>query len=279
MDRWLDEVHPSGSRFGLRVRQVLYEGRSAFQDITVVETEALGRALMLDGLWMAAEGDERVYHEMLVHPALTTARAIERVLVVGGGDGGTVREVLRHPEVRVVDMVEIDRQVVDVCREHLPSIGTAWEDPRLRIHFADGLEWVRRAPADAYDVVLVDGSDPVGPAKGLYDAAFHADCARILRPGGVLATQGESPRLQRDVHVALVRTLRAHFRRVHPYYAAVSIYPGGAWSWVWASQDRLPLEPDEARARLVEESSWYYHREIHRAAFAVPLHLRRILGP
>lgn len=274
-EQWYDEVYEGSMRFGLRVKQVLFEQQSDFQKVSIVESETLGRALMLDGLWMTAEGDEATYHEMLVHPALTTAPRIKRVLIIGGGDGGTAREVLRYPEVEHVDMVEIDGMVVDSCKQFLGTIGTAWEDPRLNVVIGDGVAWAREADVAPYDVILVDGSDPVGPAVGLFDDAFYAGCRRLLAADGVLATQCESPRFQRQVHVDMVLALRRAFGKAYPYYGPVGIYPGGAWSWAYASSVVDPMAFDPARVARVEGYADYYNRDIHRGAFAVPNALRR----
>ena len=192
MSGWIDEEH-RGVRYGL-AGEVLIEEISPFQRITVVSSERYGRGLMLDGCWMTAEGQERQYHEALVHPALCSAASLERVLVIGGGDGGTARECLRHGDVKQLDLVEIDARVVELSRLHLAAIGGgAWNDPRLQLTIGDGIAWVANAPADSYDVILVDGSDPAGPAEGLFNQVFFEHCRRILRPGGVFATQSESP--------------------------------------------------------------------------------------
>jgi len=286
MALWYDEEHDGKVRFGLKTTRTLFMGQSPYQRVSVIETEAFGKGLLLDDLWMAVEGhDDWVYHEMLVHPALTTAPRIERVLIIGGGDGGTAREVLRHPEVRHVDMVEIDGMVVDAAKEHLPHGQAAWNDPRLTVRIQDGIEFVAQAEAESYDVVLIDGSDPVGPAEGLFNAAFFGHCKRVLRPGGVLATQSESPRLQRDVHIAMVNVLAEVFGEAHPYYGTVTIYPGGAWSWTYASKPgtdgahTAPLAIHEARAAHVESFAEVYNREVHRGAFAVPNNLKAHFAP
>ncbi|MGM0576413.1 MAG: polyamine aminopropyltransferase [Myxococcota bacterium] len=278
MALWYDEVHDGNVRIGLKVVRTLFAGRSDLQKVDVVETEALGRALLIDDVWMTAEGDEKSYHEMIAHPAMTTAPRIERVLVIGGGDGGTVREVLRHPEVRHVDMVEVDGLVVEACREHLATIGTAWDDPRLHVHIADGIRWAREADVPPYDVVLVDGSDPVGPARGLFDEAFFRGCARLLTRDGVFVGQAENPTLIKRVHLEMIRTLERVFERVHPYYGTTVLYPGGSWSWVYATHTQDPMAVHPERAARIEETSDVWNREVHRGAFAVPNHVKRALG-
>ena len=236
MGGWIDEEH-RGVRYGLAGR-VLVEEQSDLQRITVIESERYGKGLLLDGCWMTAERQERHYHESLVHPALCSAAAIERVLVIGGGDGGTARECLRHPGVRHLDMVEIDGRVVELSREHLPTIGgSAWSDPRFQLTVGDGIAWAADAADASYDVVLVDGSDPAGPAEGLFNRTFFNHCRRILKPGGVFATQSESPEAFRDVHIAMVRLIREVFGHADPLYGWVPMYPSGWWSWTFAATD------------------------------------------
>ena len=275
MALWFDEVYEDKIRFGLKVKRTLFSGHSPFQKVDLVETEALGCALLLDELWMTAEKIEKSYHEYIVHPTLTTAPSIERVLIIGGGDGGTAREVLRYPGVKEVQMVEIDGMVVQACKDHLPDPEAAWDDPRLEVIIGDGIKWVAEAADQSYDVVIVDGSDPVGPAVGLFDRTFYANCARILKPEGVFVSQAESPTLLRDVHLEMLLALEESFQRVHPFYGTVSIYPGGAWSWVYASQSVDPLEILDDRIAPIEAITEIYNREIHRGAFAVPNHIRR----
>ena len=223
MGGWIDEEH-RGVRYGL-AGEVLVEDTTPFQRISVIRSERYGNGLLLDGCWMTAEHQERHYHEALVHPALCSAASLERVLVIGGGDGGTARECLRHHEVQHLDMVEIDGRVVELSKQHLPSLGgNAWSDPRFQLTVGDGIAWAANAADASYDVVLVDGSDPAGPAEGLFNQTFFEHCRRILRPGGVFATQSESPEAFRDVHVAMVRLIRQVFAHADPLYGLSLIH-------------------------------------------------------
>jgi spermidine synthase len=277
MALWYDEVFENSLRCGLKVKRTLFSDKSEFQRVEIVETDLLGKALALDDLWMTAEGDEKSYHEMLVHPAMTTAPSIERVLIIGGGDGGTAREVLRYAEVQHVDLVEIDGMVVEACKEHLPEIGSAWDDPRLHVHIQDGIQWSRRTDLKPYDVIIVDGSDPVGPAKGLFDEDFYRGCENLLAADGVFVTQSESPVLFRDVHLDMIGVMKKAFENVHPYYGNVMIYPGGFWSWTYASNAVSPKEIIDARVEFISEITEIYNRDIHLGAFAIPNHIRRAL--
>ena len=279
MGGWIDEEH-RGVRYGLSGR-VLVEEQSDFQRITVMESERYGKGLLLDGCWMTAERQERHYHESLVHPALCSAAAIERVLVIGGGDGGTARECLRHPGLRHLDMVEIDGRVVELSREHLPTIGgSAWSDPRFHLTIGDGIAWAANAADASYDVVLVDGSDPAGPAEGLFNRTFFDHCRRILKPGGVFATQSESPEAFREVHIAMVRLIRDVFGHADPLYGWVPMYPSGWWSWTFAATDgpryRTVLE---ARAAAIASGCYIWSPTWQAGGFqAVPAFIARELA-
>jgi spermidine synthase len=278
MALWFDETYEGKMRFGLRLRRSLFQEQGSIQKVDVVETEVFGRALALDDAWMTSERDEAHYHEMIVHPALTCAQRIQRVLVIGGGDGGTVREVLRHPEVEHVTMVELDKLVVDACQQHLTSFGVPWDDKRLDVRFADGIAYLRDHQGPAYDVILIDGSDPVGPAQGLYASPFYESAKRCLAQGGVLASQTESPIAMADDFARIVKTLRASFRRAEPYFVPIPLYPSGMWSFTFASDVVDPLAFDEARAARIESGARYYNRAIHRAAFAQPNFVRKLLA-
>ena len=247
---WVDEHH-EGVRYGL-AGEVLVDEQSDYQRITVIDSQRYGRGLLLDGCWMTAERQERHYHESLVHPALCSAAAIERILVIGGGDGGTARECLRHQGVRHLDMVEIDGRVVELSKTHLAALGGGcWNDPRFHLTVGDGIAWAADCADASYDVVIVDGSDPAGPAEGLFNRSFFEHCRRILRPGGVFATQSESPEAFRQVHVDTVRLLQEVFGHADPLYGWVPMYPSGWWSWTFAATDgpryRRPV-PERAAA-------------------------------
>ena len=278
MTAWFDEEYEGTLRFGLKGGRVLFDQRSEYQRVTIIDSEAFGPALLLDGMWMTAVREEKQYHELLVHPAMTTAPRVERVLVVGGGDGGTAREVLRYPEVARVDMVELDGMVVDACREHMPSLAPPWDEPRLHLRIGDGVAFLRDVAEASYDVILVDGTDPIGPAEDLFGESFLRSCSRALRPGGVLAAQSGSPLVQEDVHVGFIRTARRVFGQAWPYYGTVSLYPAGAWSWTWAAATGSPLELAEARAERIEQVTTLWNRDVHRGAFAVPNFIRRALA-
>ena len=276
---WIDEHH-EGVRYGL-AGAVLVDEQSDFQRITVVDSERYGRGLLLDGCWMTAERQERHYHEALVHPALCSAKAIERILVIGGGDGGTARECLRHAGVRHLDMVEIDGLVVELSKKHLASLGGGcWDDPRFHLTVGDGIAWAANCADASYDVVIVDGSDPAGPAEGLFNRRFFEHCRRILRPGGVFATQSESPEAFRQVHLDTVRLLQDVFGHADPLYGWVPMYPSGWWSWTFAAADGPRYKsPLPERAASVAAGCQIWSPRWQSGAFeAIPAFIERELS-
>ena len=277
MGLWYDETLDDHTRLGLRVKETLFSGQSAFQHVEVIDTVGFGRVLIIDKVFMTSEYDEFLYHEMLAQPGLCTARSIARVLVIGGGDGGTVREVLRHIDVKQCVMIEIDEMVVDVSKEYLPGIGTAWNDPRLDLRFIDGREYVTQSNDEKYDVILLDGTDPIGPGAALFDDGFYAGCKRMLRPGGVMALQSESPLLMMDLFVETQHRLRKLFPEVHPYLGPVPLYGTGTWSWTWCSDTGEPLRAIRDRQEAIVEGSKAYNEELHQAIFALPNYVKRAL--
>lgn len=278
MGLWYHESYKDQIQFGLKIKQTLFVGQSDFQKVAIVDTEAFGRALLLDDVWMTSEWDEHYYHELLVHPAMTTAPAIEDVLIVGGGDGGSSREVLRYAEVKHLTLVEIDPMVVEACRAHLPTIGTAWDDPRLSVHFEDAIAWVERAAPASFDVILVDGADPVGPAAGLFGHPFLDACRRALRPHGVFVTQNESPVIYRDTHIQTIKTIEEVFGYSAPYYSTVPLYCGGEWSWTFGATQTRPQTLIQRRLDQIEPHTHIYNAEYHHGAFAIPNRIKRQLG-
>ncbi len=267
------------------VEAVLYDRRSSFQRITVLQTPAFGRMLLLDGAVMVTEWDEFIYHEMLVHPALFLIPEPRRVAVIGGGDGGAVREILRHPTIEHVDLVEIDPDVIAVAREFLPTISAALEDARVHIYHRDGAEFVAEAPAACYDAIIVDAPDPIGIASGLFSQHFYAHCCRVLRSEGVCVLQSGSPlhSLYRQALPRIQRLLRELFPVVAIYLAPIPTYPAVLWSFTLASPRWDPLQDFELQAaleryRLLRGSLRYYTPYLHRAAFALPAFVTELLS-
>ncbi len=274
MNLWWTEQQTPGLRLGLRCEEIIERRRSAYQEIAVYRTAEYGRLLALDDMVMTTEADEFVYHEMLVHPALSTVTSARTVLIVGGGDGGCVREVCRYPAVERVVLAELDGEVIEVCRRHLPTIAGSFVDPRVEIRVGDGVAYLADVPAETFDVILVDAPDPLGPAAGLFSEAFYADAARVLAPGGVLAAQTECPFLHADLIRRVQRVLRAQFPVVGLYWAVVPTYPGAMWTFSLATKEHTDLT--RAR-RLPVGSSRYWTQEVQAGAFALPTFLRGLV--
>ncbi|MFQ5783528.1 MAG: polyamine aminopropyltransferase [Alphaproteobacteria bacterium] len=276
-----EETDSPDVNLSLTVSRPIYAGKTAFQAVEVFENAAFGRVLALDGIVQTTERDEFVYHEMLVHPALLAHGAAKRVLVIGGGDGGAIEEAFKHP-VDSVTMVEIDPQVIELCRAHLPSIcGAAFDDPRLDLVIGDGVAFVAETER-RFDVILVDSTEPVGPGVVLFETPFYADCRRRLAPGGVLVTQNAVPFLQPAVARDACRRLKRLFADVTLYLAPVPAFIGGYMAYAWASDDpeirRTPAETLAERQSAIGLGTRFYTPEVHRSAFALPPYIAEMVG-
>lgn len=227
MELWFSEDFSGGSRFGARVSQVLASYKSDYQQIDILSTETFGRMLVIDGKVQACEMDEFIYHEMLAHPALLSHPAPKKVLVAGGGDGGTVRECLKHGCVERLTLVEIDAKVIELCRQHMPSLAGRLTDQRLTIAPDDASRVIRQARD--LDVILVDSSDPVGPSESLFEVEFFEELHCALAPGGLTCLQAGSPFLGPDQVAKMVVDLKTIFPVVHLLTIPVPSYPGGTW--------------------------------------------------
>ncbi|MBI1183647.1 polyamine aminopropyltransferase [bacterium] len=263
---------------------VLFREQSPYQKVQILETYAYGKALTIDGMFMTTEKDEYVYHEMISHVPVLSHKNVKNVLVIGGGDGGTVREVLRHKSVEKVTMVEIDDAVVRACKEYLPNIASAFDDPRLELIIGDGIDYVAKAADNTYDLIIVDGSDPVGPAKGLFSDEFYQNIYRSLNENGVMVAQGESPRFNQHAFVDLRRCFSNVFGKdkVWNYFFFVPTYPSGMWSFALCSKGSVdPVHNVEVEAleKFSEEHGLrYYNGHIHKAAFATPNFVKSLLN-
>jgi len=276
---WIDEYH-QGVRYGLEGKLILEES-SPFQKITIYETKRYGKALLLDNCWMTAEKNEKCYHECLIHPALCCSQQIDKVLIIGGGDGGSARECLKYKEVGSVDLIEIDSRVIELSKKYLPLIGgNAWSDSRLNIQIKNGIDWVKNTKNNCYDVIILDGADPIGPSEKLYSNSFLKDCKRILKPGGVLATQSESPESFHEIHINIIKNLRQIFDYADPLYGSVSIYPSGLWSWTFASMEKPTyMNPIEHRVKEISNNCQIWSERWQKGAFnTIPAFIERELA-
>jgi spermidine synthase len=279
--KWFEEkLYPNyGQRF--LITRTLYRKKTPFQTLEIFETPTFGRVLALDGICQTTEKDEFFYHEMMVHPALFAHGRPHKVLIIGGGDGGILEEVLKHKTVERAVMVEIDGSVVDVCRKYLPSIcGKAFDDPRTDLVIADGVRYVSET-AEKFDAILVDSTDPIGAAEVLFGTGFYAACQRCLTPRGILVTQNGAPFLQRDEFTTTRKRLKKLFRDTGFIFAPVPTYIGGLMALSWSSQDAkirtVSLKTLDARFRRARIKTRHYTPEVHRAAFTVPRYLQRYL--
>ncbi len=265
------EYHTPASGIFFEVESVLYRKRSPFQRIEVIENKTYGRVLILDGLVQTTEKDEFFYHEILVHPAFVAHPRPESVLIIGGGDGGVLREVLRYP-VEDVCLVEIDRQVVEVCRNYFPWLAPSLEDGRAELVIADGNEFIASTKR-MFDVVVIDSSDPVGPSTPLHERDFYTRLKRCLNPGAVVCAQVGSPIYQDELLARKKEFLQSMFQVVRFYLGPVPTYPGGYWTFVFLSDEVEPLEIKRDPARGLK----YFNLDIGRAAFALPNFLKEKL--
>ena len=264
---WIDEYH-KGSRFGLNGK-ILIKKTSKYQEIIVIENEYYCKALMLDGCWMTSLKDEKYYHECLVHPALSSIDEKSNVLIIGGGDGGTLKECVKYSQILKIDLVEIDEEVIKISKKFLKEIGgEAWNDKRLEIHVDDGVKWVKKTRDNFYDVIFIDCSDPSEFSNLLFSDSFYKECKRILTPKGILATQSESPESFKNIHINILKTLKNIFKVSKTMYSFVPIYPSGIWSWTFSSSEDLNLSKHNYDEALkIEKECEIWNLNFQNAAF------------
>lgn len=278
-DGWFTEVfQDQGTAFSLQVKQKLHEEQTPYQKLEIYETATFGNLMVLDGCVMLTSRDNFLYHEMMTHPALFTHRAPRKVVVVGGGDCGTLREVLKHPDVEEAWQVEIDERVTRMSEKYFPELCESNEDPRANFFFGDGIQWIRDADPGSIDLIIIDSTDPVGPAEGLFALDFYRDCMLALREGGIIVQQSESPLLHADTIIKDIHTdmHKAGLDHVVTLPFPQPVYPTGWWSCTMASKEN-PLhyfrEEDAAERPFVTR---YYNEDIHKGALAQPQFMRDI---
>ncbi|EYU25208.1 hypothetical protein ABFS82_06G022800 [Erythranthe guttata] len=271
---WPGEAH------SLKVEKVLFKEKSKYQEVMVFQSSAYGKVLVLDGIVQLTEKDECAYQEMITHLPLCSIQSPTNVLVVGGGDGGVLREICRHSSVKLIDICEIDQMVIDVSKKFFPELAMGFEDPRVHLHVGDAIDFLRHAPQGKYDAVIVDSSDPVGPAQELVERPFFESIARALRPGGVLCNMAESMWLHTHLIQDMVSLCRQIFKGSVRYaWASVPTYPSGVIGFVLCSTEGFPsvdfLHPINPIENLEDALHYrrelmFYNSEIHKAAFALP---------
>ena len=262
MNTWFSELQTRHVSLGLKIEDVLWHEQTAYQELAVLQTEAYGRMLVLDGAIQTTIVDEFVYHEMITHVPLLFHPHPRKVAVIGGGDGGAIREILKHPGIEEAHLIEIDEKVVEASRRFLPEIAEGLEDDRAHVHFTDGIAWVKEARD--FDVIMVDSTDPVGPAEGLFVPEFYQSIYEALGSDGIMVAQSESPFLEPEIIQRVMAGVSKAFPVTRLYLANVPTYPSGLWSFTMGSKNTLKSP------RNVSLTTRYWTPEIQRNCFDLP---------
>lgn len=263
---------------------VLFDETNDFQRVRVLDSYSHGKFLAINNMVMCTERDEYHYHEMITHPVMQAHGNAKNVLVIGGGDGGTIRELFKYDQIEKVTMVEIDEAVIRASKQHLPNIASEFGNSKLNLIIGDGIQFVKDAASNSYDIIIVDGSDPVGPAQGLFTAEFYNNCKKALKDGGMVITQGESPMFHEGTFVELNQCLKGIFGKehVHTMLFHATTYPSGMWSLQVGVKGQFhpaqDFNKDKARQFSLAKGLKYYNADLHTAAFALPTFVRTMLG-
>lgn len=278
MNRWFEEQLEvkEGRVLKIEYKELLETHQSKFQEIDIYDTVPYGKMLVHDEVIMLTEYDETHYHEMITHVALSVHPEPKRVLVIGGGDGGTLREVLRHKDVETADLCEIDEDVIRLSKKYFPNLACSFDDPRARVYCEDGAGFVRERPG-YYDVIIVDSSDPIGPAEVLFQEKFYRDMHDALTPDGIVVTQSESFLYHKDIIANIAGFSKKIFPRYFYYYTMVPTYPSGLIGFSFCSRKYHPLEDFRPPRAAALDNLTYYNPAIHKAAFALPTAFSRFL--
>jgi len=278
-EHWFTEEYTAcGSAFSMKITEKLHEEQSTIQHIEIYQTEHFGKLMVIDGCVMLTDRDNFIYHEMITHPALVTHRCPERVVIIGGGDCGTLREVLKHKDLKEVWQIDIDERVTRLAERFFPQLCDRNDDSRARFKFGDGIAWIKQAPQAEYDVIIVDSTDPVGPAEGLFSIDFYRNCRRALRPDGIIVQQSESPLYHANLIKEMHSAMKAGgFMTTRTLTFPQCSYPSGWWSVTMAgSTDALSNTPRFREAGTLDTR--YYNEDVHQAALSMPNFLKTILG-
>lgn len=273
-ETWLVENDRDNLRVAYRIRDVISSVKSPFQHISIIDSFDFGRCLVLDGVMQTTEMDGYIYNEMISHIPLVTHPFPRDILIIGGGDCGAAGEITKYEYPQKIDMVEIDELVVRECIKHIPDIaGDAAHDKRVNFIFDDGIKYVKNR-SGLYDVIIIDSSDPVGPAEELFSEDFYVNAKKCLKPDGILVCQSQSPIFNKDILKGTYRTLKRHFNIVRTYKAVVPSYPGGLWSFTMASQKYDPLEAD---ANKLAKNTRYVNGKIFKSCFKLPNFMKKVI--
>ena len=279
MELWYTENQTNNVNFSMKVKNHLYSAQSEFQKIDIIDTYEFGKVLVIDNWTMVTEKDEFIYHEMITHVALATNPNIKNVLVIGAGDGGTVRELTRYNNIENIDMVEIDELVVKASIEHLPFTSNKLSDPRVNLYFEDGIKFVK-GKKDLYDLIIVDSTDPIGPGEGLFTTEFYTDCYNALTEKGILINQCESPYYSHNAYEMKrsYKKLNKLFNICKAYQYHMPTYPSGHMIFCFASKVLDPIKDlDSERWNALGLETKYYNTELHKGAFCLPNYVINML--
>lgn len=267
MSIWFTEKQTDNFGITAKIKRTYVSEKTDYQQLEMVETEEFGNMLILDDMVMTTEKDEFVYHEMIAHVALNTHPNPQKVLVVGGGDGGVIREILKHPEVEKATLVDIDEKVIEYSKQYLPTIAGKLDDPRVDVQVDDGFMHIAKSENE-YDVILVDSTEPVGPAVNLFTKGFYEGISKALKEDGIFVAQTDNPWFQQELIRNAYRDVSETFPITRLYTANIPTYPSGLWTFTLGSKTHDPLAVDPAQFHDLETQ--YYTKDIHRAAFALP---------
>ena len=279
MELWFTENHTKNVRFSIKVTEQLFSKQSEYQRIDIFNSPEFGKFLTLDGFMMLTEKDEFIYHEMITHIPMATNPNIKKILVIGAGDGGTVRELTRYQTIEHIDLVEIDGDVIDACKIYLPQTACKLDDERVHIHIEDGLKFVR-TKHDEYDPIIVDSTDPFGPGEGLFTKEFYGNCFNALKEDGIMVNQHESPFYEDDA-IAMKRAQKRiveSFNISRVYQAHIPTYPSGHWLFGFASKKYDPLNVDFDTWKKLGLKTRYYNTDLHKGCFALPTYVKELLN-
>jgi spermidine synthase len=278
MELWTTEYH-ADIGLSLKTEKTLYHAQSPYQEIDIVETKPYGRLLLLDGAVMTTDKDEFVYHEMISHVPMLVHPNPKRVLVIGGGDGGTVREIVKHPSVEQVVLCEIDGLVVDSCKEFFPKIAGELNNPKVEVRIGDGVAYMANE-AKNFDLIIIDSTDPIGPGEGLFTEEFYRNTFAVLNDDGIMVAQTESPFLHPHVIRKIYGIYQGIFPIVKMYTGHIPTYPSGFWTWAFASKRYDSALPEAHRDRVanIEKTCQYYNAELHNASFVLPNFVKALLN-
>ncbi|BBU41269.1 polyamine aminopropyltransferase [Aeribacillus pallidus] len=271
---WYTEKQTEHFGITMKIKRTLHTEQTEFQKLEVVETEEFGNMLFLDGMVMTSQKDEFVYHEMMAHVPLFTHPKPEYVLVVGGGDGGVIREVLKHPSVKKVTLAEIDGKVIEYSKKYLPEIAGKLDDPRVEVKVGDGFMHIAQSE-NQYDCIMVDSTEPVGPAVNLFTKGFYAGISKALKEDGVFVAQTDNPWFKADLIKNVYHDVKEIFPITRLYTANIPTYPSGLWTFTIGSKKYDPIGVSDDR--FFDLDSKYYTKEIHKAAFALPKFVSEII--